>query len=414
MSGKDLADMQAIELNKALKYVHEYLKNPRKPLAQVLYPEIPWNKNETRVFLSPKYVQPWVALPFYEKPIIPLLPTQTEKEFKAEYGIGYEDLLVLWRKRIAYPLIWTGYPEAHEVKSEYLMKILERNPPCSRELHYFLRLMTRRTLEQCKKDFLRMGESSKGRFEYLFLCAAGFRDRVLDGYKKILSLEDGKLREAYRDRWLFDLYNFLLVAPTLDSVPLIEHIKYQIIHWPLGPCETNPRQATITEVAQELLTVWNLTAPADPTRLDVDLIIATHRNARDFRRAYVEFQDLVQAYKIREGFESFQEAVGPLVEEYNKSAPYLDVVDKIMLGSVTVGAASLTTVALASIVKPEVLALLPGGPTIMSELGVLRSKIAKEWIRSKYAGLLSKIGRGPFRFAHTWRAHGIVRKAKQL
>lgn len=83
-----------------------------------------------------------------------------------------------------------------------------------------------------------------------------------------------------------------------------------------------------------------------------------------------------------------------------------------MIGSITVGAAALTTLALRNISQPEILSLIPGGFAGRGMHEILKDGMAREWIRGKYAKFLGKIGKGPFRFTHTWRAHRIIDNTK--
>jgi hypothetical protein len=198
----------------------------------------------------------------------------------------------------------------------------------------------------------------------------------------------------------------------LDAIPITEYHKFQIIYWPLGGSLSDPKQAIVPEIAQELQVIWDLAAPVDSEVLDIDLIIKTQNHAKELRKAYDEFHSHVQDLGIEKGLKSFREAIGPITEEYNKSAPFLDLVDKVLLGSITICAASLTSAGIFSLFGPQITGLVPSGAAFVSEWGILKSEIARQWIRGKYAKLLGTIGIGPFRFTHTWRAHRIVDKSR--
>lgn len=412
MDRNKLVEQTIRQTKKANKLARDWLKDRTKPLAQQLYPEIPWTEGEVRAYLYPAVIRPWTALPFYEKPIIPIVMLRKGENFKDVYGLNYEDILELWNKRRIYPIVEERFEDFHHIKSDHLQRIFEKEPPTIREPSILFHLAGIEKVEEYEREYEKIDDVPGNRILYAALCSAGLRDRVREGYNRILSLKDRQMRDIFRTHWLGFFSSISLTAHMLDSIPVMDQHGFSGITWPLGHFTSNPEQALIQEVAEELLIVWDLVAPANPKDVNIDLIIATQDHAKDLRKAYSEFRELVQDLKIKEGLETFENAVGPLAEEYRRSSPILDDVDKIAINSMTVSITALTAAALIASLRPDVLALLPSGATVLTQLGILRSEWAKKWMRGQYSKVLSKIGMGPFKYTHTWRAHRIIDKAK--
>lgn len=410
MREKELAelDIRSFERDSELasRAVKKFSKEDKgTQIVKYLYPEIPWARGE-RAYMNPYFSRYlWTVIPFYDCPIIAVTPS-TAEDFKRTVGLNVTELLELWRKGRIYPLVVWPCESFSGKEFEHLHPILERNPPVDREFHFLVSLAGKE-FYRYRDEALKLNPLiSDWPTVYALLCVLGFRERVRKGCDSIRSTKNRKLIHLYTENWLGWLKHLMIIPPFLGALsPMGEEIR-DLIAFPLKGGHF-PNQVFSHEVAECLVRDLAFIGPADTDDLNIDLLIETQDQAKDLRKAYTEFSKHVNDFEVQEALET-RDALEQVAEEYRRSAPFLDKASRVVHGGISISAAAVTYAAFSSFVSPWIAGLVAGSQVYTS----LKSEEVKEWTEGKYARLLGKIGRGPFSFIHTWRAHKIVEKKK--
>lgn len=408
-------ELEGLDENDAKACVHAWKRiskklregNLKEHLAKDLYPEIPWKREEIRGLIHPMFIEPWLAIPFYEKPLV-VVQTRNKEQFKTHYGLTTDELLELRKKRRVHLLLGQSYKSFYGEQYEHFASIIEMKPPTVRGTFIPWRLASGKNVTKWKEEAKNL-DVLISRWDTLFavLSAAGFRKRVLNGYKKIISIKNEVLRSFYEAAWIGMLCYSLIESPFLDSPLVMKNWIQDAIFQPIGAAP-KASQAFVHEVVQGVLEMTDFYAPADPSSVSIDLLVETQDCAKDLRTAYREFIVHVRKFETDEALET-RDALEHAADEFRRSTPFLDKVSGGIHCSVSIGSAALTYTALQWLLGPWVSALIAGGELYTT----LKREEMREWMEGKYAGLLSKIGLGPFAWSHTWKAQKVVKKAKK-
>lgn len=430
MDAQRARELDLKEEQKIGKLVYKIIgldKTDRGSVARLLFPEIPWiGKFEDRGHLYPFSLPPWLALPFYEKPILVIEPVKKEA-FKMIYGLTSEELLELLSKRRIYATIRFDYKDFVGEEFNHLDCILEKGLPTSSRWLSLIEGWLKKEkkweeIEKLKQE-ARSLDPEFGKYwdiHYAILSSLGMRRRLVNSIRFLSFVHkwargryspDARALMSfgqYRKRWL-DMFYWEFLSPYFfGAVPVTSWVSRQLFS-KVFRLPAKPEEGMVHEVAQDLLIDIGFVSAANPKDLDIDLVIKTQDHAKDFRKAYKEFMSLVWELKLKEALET-RDAIAYASEKLKRSSPILDKTKHLINGTVVVSTAALTAQALNLLVSSGLISLIPGGVSGSVVFQVLRKKEISEWLEGKYASLLHRIGVGPFALVHTWRAQKIVER----